>query len=79
MPLRLLSTPITATRSAIGVVPGADSVTVCGISTVSGSGSIWLSGCCSGAPCGVQAESMSSPAAAARTRFAMSYSGVQAS
>jgi hypothetical protein len=28
MPLRLLSSPMTATRSAIGVVPGATSVTV---------------------------------------------------
>jgi hypothetical protein len=39
MPLRLLSRPITATRSAIGVVPGAIVVTLCGISTVTGSGS----------------------------------------
>jgi hypothetical protein len=37
MPLRLLRSPITATRSAIGVVPGAIAVTVWGISTVSGS------------------------------------------
>jgi len=29
MPLRLLSRPITATRWAIGVVPGATAVTVC--------------------------------------------------
>jgi hypothetical protein len=28
MPLRLLSRPITATRCAIGVVPGATAVTV---------------------------------------------------
>jgi len=39
MPLRLFSSPMTATRSAIGVVPGATVVTVCGISTVIGSGS----------------------------------------
>jgi hypothetical protein len=37
MPLRLLRSPTTATRSAIGVVPGAIAVTVCGISTVSAS------------------------------------------
>jgi hypothetical protein len=30
---------MTATRCAIGVVPGAIAVTVCGMSTVSGSGS----------------------------------------
>jgi hypothetical protein len=39
IPLRLLSSPITATRSAIGVVPGAIASTVCGTSTVTGSGS----------------------------------------
>jgi len=38
-PLRLFRKPRTATRSAIGVVPGAAAVTVCGMSTVSGSAS----------------------------------------
>jgi hypothetical protein len=37
MPLRLLMSPSTATRCAMGVVPGASAVTVCGMSTVRGS------------------------------------------
>jgi hypothetical protein len=39
IPLRLLISPSTATRSAIGVVPGASAVTVWGMSTVLGSAS----------------------------------------
>jgi hypothetical protein len=50
IPLRLLSSPITATRSVMGVVPGASSVTFCGISTVSGSASSWV--CCLGSGAG---------------------------
>jgi hypothetical protein len=38
-PLRLFKSRSTATRSAIGVVPGGSRVTVCGISTVSASAS----------------------------------------
>jgi hypothetical protein len=80
MPLRLLSRPMTATRSAIGVVPGATSVTVCGMSTTCGSGSASFRPARSGAPRGPQAESKASAAAAAdaQCRF-MAQSGVQAS
>jgi hypothetical protein len=80
MPLRLLSSPITATRSAIGVVPGATWVTVCGISTTCGSGSASFPPVRSGAPRGPQAVRTASVAAAAdaQRRF-MAQSGVQAS
>jgi hypothetical protein len=81
MPLRLLSRPITAVRSAIGVVPGATSVTVCGMSTTCGSGSPPLPlRSRSGAPGGLQAEAPAIAAAAPRTRsLFMAQSGVQAS
>lgn len=79
MPLRLLSRPSTATRSAIGVVPAGTSVTVCGMSIVSGSGSSSLPASCTGAPRGSQAARTSSPASAGFGReIRIFYSGVQA-
>jgi hypothetical protein len=81
MPLRLLRRPITATRSAMGVVPGASSVTVCGMSTTSGSGSPpFCLASRSGAPPGPQAVTAARAAAAAMTRLRrIAQSGVQAS
>jgi len=81
MPLRLLSSPITATRSAIGVVPGATSVTVCGMSTTCGSGSAcFCLASRSGAPGGLQAEAPAMAAAAPMTTSRrIVQSGVQAS
>jgi hypothetical protein len=84
MTLRLLSTPMTAVRCAIGVVPGASSDTDCGMLTVSVSGWTALAGSFSrsGAPCGPQAASMAAAeaAAAGKThRRATDQSGVQAS
>ena len=72
---------MTATRSAIGVVPGATSVTVCGMSTTCGSGSpCFCFASRSGAPGGLQAEAEAIAAAApmARSRR-IAQSGVQAS
>ena len=43
MPLRLFNRPITATRSGMGVVPGAGATSGCGMSTVTTSGSVF---CC---------------------------------
>jgi len=65
MPFRLLSSPITATRSAIGVVPGAIASTVCGTSTVTGSGSP-LPDCAAGVGERSQAPSATKPAATVR-------------
>jgi len=76
-PVRLLSRPSTATRCAIGVVPGGSRVTVCGISTV------WISSLPSafwtGAPVGPQAASAASAAHSAKIRRrAIAQSGVHA-
>ncbi|HEX8526687.1 hypothetical protein [Allosphingosinicella sp.] len=81
IPLRLLRRPRIATRSTIGVVPGAVRVTVCGISTVSGCGSdSFAFDSRSGAPRGPQAEAASRAAAATRSeRRSIAQSGVQAS
>lgn len=69
MPLRLLRRPSTATRSFIGVVPGASSVTVCGISIVSGSAAACLfPSSRTGAPCGLQAGRRKKPARASLAR-----------
>ena len=76
-PLRLLSSPSTAVRWAIGVVPGGIRVTVCGTSTVSIVSLVWAF--CSGAPVGPQAPSASETASKGSvSRGAMPQSGVQA-
>ena len=78
-PLRLLSSPSTATRSAIGVVPGASRVTVCGTSIVWFSISAAFCRLSSSAPRGEQAASAidaASPSFRPSPRIAQS--GVQA-
>jgi hypothetical protein len=78
-PLRLLSSRSTATRWAIGVVPGGSRVTVCGMSTVSASASEAFCRFCCSAPRGPQAA-RASKAASVRIlagRLAIAQSGTQ--
>jgi hypothetical protein len=78
-PVRLLSSPITATRSAIGVVPGASWVTVCGTSIVWFSISAAFCRFWSSAPRGEQAASAIDAARpSGRTKPRIAQSGVQA-
>ena len=76
-PFRLLSSPSTATRCAIGVVPAGTRVTVCGTSTVSMVSFSLASR--SGAPVGPQPASTARPVRSQvlRTR-SMPQSGVHA-
>ena len=79
MPLRLLSRPSTATRSAIGVVPGATAVTVCGMSTVRGSPAAWRLPAASSAGAAVAAGERGQSDEGGAEREPHAWSGVQAS
>lgn len=79
MPLRLFNSPSTATRSAIGVVPGASWVTVWRMSIVWFSISAAFCLFRSSAPCGEQAASAIGAARpSVRTTPRIAQSGVQA-
>ncbi len=72
-------------RSAIGVVPGAAAVTVCGMSTVSGSASAsafcfcWGSGISPRLHPATASKAMPAAAIARLPRGLIAYSGIQAS